>query len=42
MRGMVLRASQLWGVLGEKGEGQSTEERKEKPRDSACLRGGGQ
>lgn len=41
---MVLRASQLWGVLGEgvlgeKQEGQSTEERKEKPCDSVCVCG---
>ena len=28
---MVLRASQVWGVLGEKEEGRSTEETKEKP-----------
>ena len=37
---MVLRAAQLWGVLEEKEEGQSTEERKEKP--CVCLRAGGQ
>ena len=36
---MVLRAAQLWGVLEEKEEGQSTEERKEKSCEPVCVCG---